>query len=66
MICTPYDCLNKFYSFCVAAIFGIISRHRLIIKAYCTKQPNKSNLALHKPLLHFYDHLKQLYISNKN
>ena len=26
---------------------------------------NKSKLALYKPLLYFYSHLKQLYISNK-
>ena len=58
----PYDSLNKVYSFCMAAVFCIISRPGLTIKAYHTKQPNKSNLALHKALLQFYDHLKQLYI----
>ena len=59
MIWTPYDWLNKFYSFCV------VSRHGLTIEAHRKNQPNKSKLALYKPLLHFYSQLKQLYISNK-
>ena len=31
MLCDmdPYDCLNKFYSFCMAAKISIISRHGL-------------------------------------
>ena len=49
----------------MAAIVGVASRHGLTIKVYCRKQPNKSKLALHKLLPHFYNHLKQLYISNK-
>ena len=49
----------------MAAIVNIISRRGLAIKAHCRNQPNKSKLALYKPLLHFYSHLKQLYISNK-
>ena len=40
-------------------------RHGLTIEASCRKYPNKSKLALFKPLLHIYSHLKQLYISNK-
>ena len=62
MIWIPYDWLNKFYSFCM---LSIVSRHGLTIEALHRKQPNKSELALYKPLLHFYNHLKQLYISNK-
>ena len=49
----------------MAAILGVASRRGLTIEAYRRKQPNKSKLALHKPLPQFYDHLKQLYISNK-
>ena len=49
----------------MAAIVSIDSRLGLRIEAHCRNQPNKSKLALYKPLLHFYSHLKQLYISNK-
>ena len=49
----------------MAAIVGIDSRRGLRIEAHCRNQSNKSKLALYKPLLHFYSHLKQLYISNK-
>ena len=49
----------------MAAIVNIDSRHGLRIEAHHRNQPNKSKLALYKPLLHFYSHLKQLYISNK-
>ena len=49
----------------MAAVVGIISRRGITIEAYHRNQPNKSKLALYKPLLHFYSHLKQLYISNK-
>ena len=49
----------------MAAIVGIISRRGLTIEVCCRNQPNKSKLALYKPLLHFYSHLKQLYINNK-
>ena len=65
LIWTLYDWLNKFYSFCIVAIVGIISRRDLIIEAHCRNLLNKSKLALYKLLLHFYSHLKQLYISNK-
>ena len=64
VILIPYDWLNKFYSFYKAAVVGIVSRRGLTIKARCRNQPNKSKLALYKPLLH-YSHLKQPYISNK-
>ena len=65
--CGPHirNWLNKFYSFCMAAIVGIISRRDLRNEVRCRNQPSKSKLALYKPLLHFYSHLKQLYISNK-
>ena len=49
----------------MAAIFGINSRCGLRIEACHRNQPNKSKVALYKSLLHFYSHLKQLYISNK-
>ena len=49
----------------MASVVGIVSRHGLRIKARRRNQPNKSKLALYKPLLHLYSHLKQLYISNK-
>ena len=62
VIWTPYDWLNKFYCFCIAAVIGIVSRHGLTIEAHCRNQHNKSRLALFKPLLHFYS---QLYISKK-
>ena len=62
---TPYDWLNKYHSFCMAAIVNIISRHGLRIEAHRRNQTNKSKLALYKPLLCLYSHLKQLPISNK-
>ena len=61
----PYDWLNKFYSFYVAAIVGIISRHGLRIEAHHRNQSSKSKLSLYKSILHFYSHLKQSYLSNK-
>ena len=50
-------------------IVGINSRHGLRIDA-ChtnpgTNQPNKSELALYKPLIQCNSHLKQLYLSSK-
>ena len=65
MIWTPYDWLNKHYSFCMAAIVGIVNRRGLGIEACRRSQPNKSKLALYKPLLRLCNHLKQPYISNK-
>ena len=52
----PYDWLNRFHSFCMAAIISIISRRGPTIKACCRNQPNKNKLVLYKPLLHFYSH----------
>ena len=49
----------------MAAIVGIVSRYGLRIKARHRNQANKSKLALYKPLLCLYSHLKQPYISNK-
>ena len=39
VIWTPYDWLNKFYSFCMAAIVSIISRHALAIEGRHRHQP---------------------------
>ena len=49
----------------MAAIVSIVSRRGLRIEARCRNQPNKSKLALYKPLLRLYSHLKQPPISNK-
>ena len=49
----------------MAAIVGIISRRGLRIEARHRNQPNKSKLALYKPLIRLCSHLKQLSISNK-
>ena len=49
----------------MAAIVGIVSRCTLIIKVQNKIKPNKSKLALYKPLIYFYNHLKQQYKSNK-
>ena len=65
VIWTPYDWLKKYYSFCMAAIVSIVSRHCLRIKARCRNQPNKSKLLMYKPFLCLYSHLSQPYISNK-
>ena len=65
VIWTPYDWLNKFYSFYVAAVVGIVSRHGLSIDMCCENQPNKCKLQLFKPLIHFNSSLKWLYISSK-
>ena len=49
----------------MAAIVGIVSRRGLRIEACRRNQTNKSKLALYKPLLCLYSHLKQPPISNK-
>ena len=59
MIWTSYDWLNKFYSFYMAAVVDIISRHGLRIDARHTNQPYKNKLELYKPLIHIYSRLKQ-------
>ena len=48
----------------MAAIVDIISRHGLMKRVIETNLI-RAKLALYKPLLHIYSHLKQLYISNK-
>ena len=64
---TPYNWLNKYYSFCMTAIVGIVSRCGLRIEVRRRNQANKSKskLSLYKPLLCLYSHLKQPYISNR-
>ena len=49
----------------MTAIISIVSRRDLRNEVHHRKQPNKSKLALYKPLLYFYSHLKQLYMSKK-
>ena len=49
----------------MAVIVSIIGRCGLRNEVHHRNPPNKSKLALYKPLLHFYSHLKQLYMSNK-
>ena len=51
VIWNPYDWLNKFYSFCMAAVVVIDDGRGLTIKAHCINQPMKSKLLLCKPLL---------------
>ena len=63
MMWIPYDWLNKFYNFYMAAVISIISRRGLRIKVCRRNHPNKIMLLLYKPL--FKSHLKQLYISKK-
>ena len=43
----PYDWLNKYCSFCMAAIVGIVSRCGLRIEARRRNQPIKSKLSLY-------------------
>ena len=45
----------------MAALVGIDSRCVLRIEVRHRNQPYKNKLALYKPLLHFYSHLKQPY-----
>ena len=44
----PYDRLNNFNRFYMAAVVGMVSRHGLTIEACHKNQPNKSKLALCK------------------
>ena len=48
MIWTPYDWLNKFYSFYLVAVVSIISRRGLRIDGHCRNQLNKSKLVMYK------------------
>ena len=64
MIWTPYDCLNKFYSFYMTAVLYIVSRCVLSINAGCRNQPNYYYCII--SYFHFNSDLRQLYImSNK-
>ena len=56
---TPYDWLNKFYSFYIAAVAGDISRCSLSIDTYSENQPNKHNIILY---IHFNSCSKWQYI----
>ena len=49
----------------MAATVGINSKRGLRIEVHHRNQPNKSKIALYKPLFHFDSQLKQLYISNR-
>ena len=51
VIWTPYDWLNKFYSFYMAAVVVIDDGCGLTVEAHRINQPNKSKLLLYKPLL---------------
>ena len=53
VILTPYDWSNKFYNFYMAAVVNIVSELDVSIHTDCGNQPNKSNIVLYKPLLHF-------------
>ena len=66
VIWTPYGWLNKFCSFYMAAIVGIVSRYGLAIEVRHRNQPNKSKLGFYIiSCFHANSHLKQLCISNK-
>ena len=56
----PYDWLNMFYGFYMAIVVGIVSGCGINIHTRHGNLPNKSKLALYKPLLHCNNHLKQL------
>ena len=49
----------------MAAMVGIGSRCGLTIEVHHKTQPNKSKIALYKPLLHVYSDLKKQYTSRK-
>ena len=51
ILCTPYDWLNKGYSFYKAAVVIIRDGRGLRIKVRHRSQPNKSKLLLYKLLL---------------
>ena len=58
VIWTLCDWLNKFYSFCMAAIVGFVSICVLRIDAHCENKPKKCKLALYKLSIHFSSSLK--------
>ena len=65
MIWMPYDWFKKSYSFYKAAIVGIVSRCGLSMDARCENQPNKHNVAVYMPSIHFNSSVKRSYISSK-
>ena len=56
MLLTPYDWLNKFYSYYMATVVGIVNGHGLGIDMHHENKPNKSKLALYKVLIHCNSH----------
>ena len=60
MIWTPCYWLNKFYDFYMAVVVGIVRGCNVSIHTHRGNYPSKSKSALFKPLLHCYNHLKQL------
>ena len=65
VICTPYDWLNKGYSFYMAAVIIIADGRGLRIEACHRNQLNKSKLSLYKLLFSLNIPFKRLYTSNK-
>ena len=51
VIWTPYDWVNKLYSFYVAIVVSIISVRGLSIDTCHKSQPNNRKLSLYKPLI---------------
>ena len=47
---TPYNWLNKFYSFYLLAVISIINGRGFRIEARCRNQPNESKVSLCMPL----------------
>ena len=65
MMWMAYDRLNKFYSFYMADVVGVVSMCGLTIEMRHRNQPNKTKPVPYKLLLLLKCHLKQLYIHNK-
>ena len=51
VIWTPYDWVNKLYSFYVATVVSIINGRGFSIDTCHKNQPNKCKLSLYKPLI---------------
>ena len=63
MIWTPYDGLNKAYSFYMAAVVVIGDECGFRIEACCNNQLNRSKPLLYIHYFHFSIPFKQLYTS---
>ena len=52
----------------MVAVVNIVSSHDLNIDVHCKSQPNRSKLALYKPLIHIYSclHSKTIHFSYKS